>query len=135
MYSCAPKKVSVYELPDNVRGAVVKTALELSGRPYKNGGRGPYSFDCSGLVYYAYKKSGVLLPATADRLAKAGAEIPEASVLPGDLVLFKIKGEFHVGIMINRSEFVHSSKSKGVGIDVLNERYWKKSFLNFRRVL
>ncbi len=55
--------------------------------------------------------------------------------MPGDLVVFRIKGDFHVGIMLNGHEFVHASKSRGVAIDDLSLPYWRKSLKAFRSFL
>lgn len=38
---------------------VVRIALAQRGDQYRSGGQGPYYFDCSGLVRYAYRKAGV----------------------------------------------------------------------------
>lgn len=109
--------------------------MDLLGKPYKNGGRGPDAFDCSGLVYYAFKKSGLTVPVTAEEQGQGGAEVSRDAVLPGDLVVFKIKRDFHVGIMLNEGEFVHASKSRGVAIDNLSLPYWTRSFQGFRSFL
>lgn len=130
-----PKKVRVPEPLSESRASVIRTAIDLMGKPYKNGGRGPDAFDCSGLVYYAYKKTGVTLPVTAEEQGKSGAEASRESVLPGDLVIFKIKRDFHVGIMLNDREFLHASKSRGVAVDDLSLPYWTRSLWGFRSVL
>lgn len=130
-----PKKVRVPEPLSESRASVLRSAIDLMGKPYKGGGRGPDAFDCSGLVYYAYKKTGVTLPVTAEEQGKSGAEVPRESVLPGDLVIFKIKRDFHVGIMLNDKEFIHASKSRGVAIDDLSLPYWTRSLQGFRSVI
>jgi len=132
---CVPKKVKISEHLSGLRANVVNTSIDLIGKTYKIGGRGPDAFDCSGLVYYAYKRAGLTLPATAEEQGKIGVEVSRESILPGDLVIFKIKRDFHVGIMINEREFVHASKSRGVAIDDLSLPYWIKSLQNFRSVL
>jgi probable lipoprotein NlpC len=133
--ACAPKKVRLYEEPSGLRDQVVKNSTELAGSRYKSGAKGPDAFDCSGLVYFTYRKSGISLPPSTEGLNKVGYEISRDNVLPGDLVFFKVKREFHVGIMINKDQFVHSSKSKGVAVDSLETPYWKKTFFAFRSVL
>lgn len=132
---CAPKKVSLYDGIPEMRGEVVRAAVAVHGRPYRSGAKGPDGFDCSGLVHYAYRQAGVLLPISTEGLVRMGVEVPPASVLPGDLVLFRLKGEYHVGIMLNRKEFIHASKSRGVAIDNTDASYWKRNFLAFRSVL
>jgi cell wall-associated NlpC family hydrolase len=132
---CGPKKVRIPEPLSETRTNVVRTAIDLLGKSYKNGGRGPDAFDCSGLVYYAYKKSGLTLPVTAEEQGRSGVEVSREATLPGDLVIFKIKRDFHVGIVLNDREFVHASKSRGVAIDDLSLPYWTKSLQGFRSVL
>jgi cell wall-associated NlpC family hydrolase len=134
-FGCGPKKIKVPEPLSGMRANVVRAAADLVGKPYKNGGRGPDSFDCSGLVYYAYKKAGVTLPVTAEEQGRSGEGISREAVLPGDLVVFKIKRDFHVGIMVNDREFLHASKSRGVAVDDLSLPYWVKSLQGFRSVL
>jgi probable lipoprotein NlpC len=135
LVGCGPKKVRIPEPLSETRTNVVRTAIDLLGKSYKNGGRGPDAFDCSGLVYYAYKKSGLTLPVTAEEQGRSGVEVSREATLPGDLVIFKIKRDFHVGIVLNDREFVHASKSRGVAIDDLSLPYWTKSLQGFRSVL
>lgn len=132
---CAPKKVRLYEMPDSVRSNITLTALNLQGKPYRNGARGPDSFDCSGLVYFVFKQHRVLLPFTAESQGGAGYDVSRDIVQPGDLVFFKIDGGSHVGIMLNRNDFVHASKSRGIATDSVDASYWRKRFLFFRSVL
>jgi cell wall-associated NlpC family hydrolase len=134
-FGCGPKKVRIPETLSGSRANVVSASIDLVGKTYKNGGRGPNAFDCSGLVYYVYKRVGVVLPATAEEQGRVGIEISRESILPGDLVVFRIKRDFHVGIVLNEREFVHASKSKGVAIDNLSLPYWTRSLLGFRSVL
>jgi cell wall-associated NlpC family hydrolase len=134
-FGCGPKKISIPEPLSEARANVVRSAMDLLGKPYKNGGRGPDAFDCSGLVYFAYKKSGLTLPVTAEEQGKGGGGVSREAILPGDLVVFRIKRDFHVGIMLNDKEFIHASKSRGVAIDDLSLPYWARSLQGFRSFL
>jgi cell wall-associated NlpC family hydrolase len=40
-----------------------------------------------------------------------------------------------VGIMINRVEFIHASKSRGVTVDSIDAAYWRRNLSHFRRIL
>jgi cell wall-associated NlpC family hydrolase len=133
--ACAPKKIRLYGLSDPTRNSVVVSALALQGKPYKNGAKGPDAFDCSGLVYYVFKQQRVSLPPPAEAQGRAGREIDRESIQPGDLVFFKIKDDFHIGIMVNGGEFVHASSSRGVAIDSVTAVYWQKRLVGFRSVL
>jgi len=135
MVGCAPKKVKTYESISDIRNEVVQSAVNVLGRPYRNGAKGPDFFDCSGLVSYAYKRSSVNVPVSTGGLLKAGYEIRRSEVLPGDLVFFKIKKDLHVGIMLNQKEFINASKSRGVAVDDVDANYWRKSLVGYRSIL
>ncbi|MCX5805327.1 MAG: C40 family peptidase [Proteobacteria bacterium] len=132
---CAPKQVKIYEPVEGVRNDIIQHTIALLGKSYKNGAKGPDVFDCSGLIYYVYKKVNITLPVMTEGLVKTGYDVPRDSVLPGDLVFFKIKKNLHSGIMINKTDFIHSSSSRGVTVDNINSTYWQKSFVGFRSVL
>ena len=134
---CAPKKVRIYEGagPPQKGDAMVQYAVSLLGRPYKSAGKGPDAFDCSGFVYYVYKRFDINLPYTTDDLVRVGSQVPRENVLAGDLVIFTIKKSYHIGIMMNQSEFVHASSSKGVAIGNIDSFYWRRGLSHFRRVL
>ena len=132
---CAPKKIKTYEYMSDIRNEVVQSAVNMLGKPYKNGAKGPDSFDCSGLVYYVYRQSNVPVPVSTGGLLKAGYEIQRSEALPGDLVFFKIKKDLHVGIMLNQKEFINASKSRGVAVDDVDTNYWKKTLIGYRSIL
>lgn len=122
-------------LKPEVRKEIVKTALSLKGRPYKKKAKGPGAFDCSGFVQYVYKKAKINLPPSTKEQSEVGQKISFKEVSSGDLVFFRTIRVFHVGIMLNKKEFIHSSTLKGVTIDRLDAAYWKGKKAYFRRVL
>jgi len=68
----------------------------LAKKPYVWGDEGPNAFDCSGLVYAAYKYAGLGWPIW-DRLNSAlfytyTKQIPLAEMQPGDLLFYSYKG-------------------------------------------
>ena len=68
----------------------------LARKPYVWGNEGPSSFDCSGLVYAAYKSAGLGWP-ILDRLNSGlyytyTKQIPLAEMQPGDLLFYSYKG-------------------------------------------
>ena len=132
---CSPKQVRVYETESDVRKEVVQHAINLLGRPYRNGAKGPDKFDCSGFIYYVYQRVGVTAPVATEGQIRSGYGVARGVVRPGDLVFFKIKGDLHAGIMINKKDFIHSSKSRGVAVDDVDENYWRKSLVGFRSIL
>jgi cell wall-associated NlpC family hydrolase len=78
----------------------------LARKPYVWGDEGPNSFDCSGLVYAAYKSAGLGWPIW-DRLNSGlyytyTKQIPLSEMQPGDLTFYSYKGTIstihHMGI-------------------------------------
>jgi peptidoglycan DL-endopeptidase CwlO len=68
----------------------------LAGKPYVWGDEGPNSFDCSGLVYAAYRSAGLGWP-NWDRLNSALyyryiKQIPLSEMQPGDLLFYSYDG-------------------------------------------
>ncbi|MFJ2202371.1 NlpC/P60 family protein [Streptomyces violaceusniger] len=99
----------------------VNTAQEMIGTPYSWGGgnaEGPSTgsccspkgrsgksikgFDCSGLVTYAYAKTGITMPRTAAAQYAASKPISSGQMRPGDLVFYGSSASsiHHVGIYI-----------------------------------
>ncbi|MHA6623785.1 C40 family peptidase [Pseudonocardia sichuanensis] len=93
------------------RSSAVQNAMGKLGSPYRYGATGPSSFDCSGLVKWAYDKAGVSLPRTSRAMSKVGTPVSRDELRPGDLVFF-YKPVSHVGIYIGDGKIVHASNRK-----------------------
>ncbi|GAA1930693.1 C40 family peptidase [Streptantibioticus ferralitis] len=66
---------------------VLNTALQQVGKPYEWGATGPDSFDCSGLVIYAWRKAGYQLNVrTSQEMYSIALPVPSGQEQPGDLV-------------------------------------------------
>ncbi len=65
-------------------------ALAQARKPYIWGGTGPVGFDCSGLVYAAYRAAGVMLPRTTYEMLDSWrlVRISKSQARPGDLAFF-----------------------------------------------
>ena len=81
-----------------MRAAAVEFAKKqvLASKPYVWGSEGPDSFDCSGLVYAAYRSAGLGWP-NWDRLnsalySVATMHVTLANLQPGDLVFYSYNG-------------------------------------------
>lgn len=79
------------------------------GAPYVYGASGPSSFDCSGLVQWAFKQAGLNVPRTSYEQASAGRAVNVSDLLPGDVVSFY--GGSHTGIYVGGGNIVHASTS------------------------
>jgi peptidoglycan DL-endopeptidase CwlO len=67
---------------------VLAAAASRLGDPYQWGATGPHAFDCSGLVGWAYRQAGILLPRTAAEQWYAGPHVSYADARPGDLLFW-----------------------------------------------
>lgn len=66
----------------------LKEAMTRIDSPYVWGATGPGHFDCSGLVYWAFKKVGITLPRSSSAQSQVGKPVAESDLQPGDLVFF-----------------------------------------------
>ena len=116
---------------------VVRVARGYLGAPYRFAGRGPASFDCSGLVQRSFEAVGVRVPRTSAEQARFGRAVRPDAMRPGDLVLFAdARGAInHVGIFSGRGRFVHASSSRGVVEDALDASWFRARFVGARRVV
>jgi cell wall-associated NlpC family hydrolase len=87
---------------------VVTEAKRHIGQPYVWGATGPNSFDCSGLVMYAYGKFGRTTPRISEDQFTAARSIPASRAVPGDLVFyFDSTGDvYHAGIYLSPGKTV-----------------------------
>jgi hypothetical protein len=93
------------------RQLLLKLLLSKLNCPYIWGAAGPNSFDCSGLVMWAYRTIGNRRPGDAHwtgEQCNAGDRISAAQVLPGDAVYFGSGVPHHVGIYIGGGQFLEA---------------------------
>ena len=114
---------------------MLRTATDLLGTPYRNGGSTVDGFDCSGFVQYVFAQHGVRIPRTVRKQVEVGAKVRDAEA--GDLVFFKTDGggPTHVGIALGPDRFIHAPSSRGVvRVEPFSAPYWSSRFLEARRV-
>ena len=111
----APRVRRLRPKPEQTLGQrAADIALREVGVPYRWGGASPASgFDCSGLVYWTYRKLGIALPHSSYALYDRGRAVARSHMEPGDVLFFD--GNGHVGLYIGRGRMVHAPHS---GLDV-----------------
>jgi murein DD-endopeptidase len=115
---------------------VALTARRMVGIPYHYGGSDPRGFDCSGLVFYAYREAGVLVARTSREQLHASQTLNVDQALPGDLVFFRTsKRAWHVGIYLGGQRFIHApSTGRAVVIERLDDEYYLRHRIQIRRL-
>lgn len=109
------------------RHAGLAIALDMIGKPYRYGGASPRGFDCSGLVYYSFRRAGIEVPRTTTEQYRQSEHLKLANLQPGDLLFFRIsrRKPSHVGIYVGGGRFVHApSSGKRVAYASLGDPYW-----------
>lgn len=101
-------------------------ALAQRGDAYSYGAAGPGAFDCSGLIYYSFRRAGFsAMPRTSSAQAAHVRRIPKSQLHRGDLMFFTGSGGvYHAGMFVGRTrggavQMLHSSSpGRPVQIDV-----------------
>ncbi|MER7753407.1 NlpC/P60 family protein [Kitasatospora sp. NPDC097643] len=89
-------------------GVAVAKAMSKQGSPYVWGATGSSTFDCSGLMVWAYGQAGVSLPRTSQEQGNVGTRVPSLDqAQPGDLVIYG-SDRHHVGMYIGNGMVVHA---------------------------
>jgi cell wall-associated NlpC family hydrolase len=108
----APGSLAPVPCPDTtVSGAAavaVKVACAQIGKPYIWAAAGPTSFDCSGLMVYAWGKAGVKLRHFTGWQWQDATPISRSQLRPGDLVFFYPPTHHHVGMYIGNGWMVNA---------------------------
>jgi len=121
----APKTAVSTSLPAGITPAarsVIQAALNHLGAPYVFGATGPTTFDCSGLVWYAFRSTGHFA-IIGNGAYRGGAAIynyflsrglaSRTNGRPGDIVVYN--GGAHVGIYLGNGRVI-SALTSGVSI-------------------
>ena len=113
---------------------VVSIAKQNLGVRYVFGGSSPSGFDCSGLIYYAFKNAGKSISrTTAAGYYNKAKKVTSPQV--GDLVFFSNtykKGISHVGIYLGNGKMI-SASGLNVNIASIQSGYWKSHLTGYGR--
>ncbi len=128
-----------YTKPSSKAAGVIATARSVKGKRYKWGGHSPAEgFDCSGLIYWVYRRHGVKVPRVSWRQYTAGRFVAKNNIRPGDIVFYKVQTgkSVHVGIVTEKGTFIHSPRSgKGVTESDMRNPFWMEHYVGARRLL
>ena len=105
-------KSKTVSLTDQRAKKVVAAALSrVSTGQYVWGASGGNSFDCSGLMMYAYRQIGISLPHSSSAQSRLGKAVSITNLKPGDLLFF-YSPVHHVGLYIGDGKFVHARNTR-----------------------
>ncbi len=122
---------------------MLKSAKGYIGTPYRSAGKSPRGFDCSGFTAWIFKKLNIHLKSSSSAQFTQGKKVHKSNVKPGDLVFFSGSRSGrrigHVGIVYRvadngKFDFIHSSRSEGVTISSIDERYYSSRYKGARRL-
>ncbi len=91
-------------------GSAVKLALAQLGKPYVWAADGPSSFDCSGLMLFAWRAAGVSLPHSSRAQFSSTSRVGVSQIRPGDLVFYG-HPIHHVGMYVGGGKMVEASRA------------------------
>lgn len=143
--TCSPMSLSAAHKKKylHAKETAMNKLMHQVGKPYRWGGTSPSTgFDCSGLVYYAYKDlMRIKMPRTANEMyhLRDAAPIQRGELESGDLVFFRITkrgAADHVGVYLGNGKFIQSPRSgEDIKISYLADNYWQDHYVGARRVM
>lgn len=131
--------IDIANAPANFQ-VVYETMVQFDGYPYTFGGMSPTtSFDCSGLMMWAFRKIGVNLPRTAQEQYNVSQKITADELQPGDFIFFT--GTYnagrpvtHIGMYVGNGK-MFDANGGGIGFTDLNDPYWQAHLYGYGRVV
>ncbi|OPX45780.1 gamma-D-glutamyl-L-lysine endopeptidase [Ruminiclostridium hungatei] len=124
-------------IPKTSNEDFVQTVKKFEGTIFFIGGLSRWGADSPGLIYICSKINGAELPRDLENMSKTGAEVSMQDVRPGDLLFFSSdslkKDVYDVGVYLGENMFIHSSTSRGVIEETLEDSYFKDRICVIRR--
>ena len=115
---------------NTVGAQALQAAISRLGDPYVWGAAGPTTFDCSGLMMWAYQQVGISLPHFTVSQYNSGVHVSRNDLEPGDLVFF-FPNISHVGMYIGNGMMINAPN---FGEDVKVEPVFWNSFVGAVRI-
>ena len=135
-YSLYSQKLGV-QLEGKENKKLIKSMASWKGVPYSYGSASKRGTDCSGFVGQVFKEVyGKKLHRSSKDLIKDVRYISKRNLKTGDLIFFKIKSRkvSHVAIYVADNKFIHATTRKGVMVDDMSNKYYKKYYYKSGRV-
>jgi len=126
------------------RDSIIKFAFQYLDKPYIYGSCNKDGFDCSGFVYYVFKKFKIEVPRSSSEYQNFGKTIPIDDVKKGDILVFLSPTRNaigHVGIVTNpaqmKTEFIHASSGKEMRVIIssLKQEGYNRRFVKAINIL
>jgi len=97
----------------------LQAAVSKLGRPYVWGAEGPSTFDCSGLVQWAFAQAGVRMPRVTHQQWVTGPQVSLSQAHPGDLLFWRNDPTnpayiSHVAIYWGNGKMLHAPRTGDV---------------------
>ncbi len=130
--------VTQNSIPKTSAEGFIQTVRKFEGTIYIIGGVSRWGIDSPGLCYVSSRVNGVDIPRDVKEIAKTGTSVKLSEMKPGDLLMFSIdnvkKDVSDVGVYTGKNEFIHSSPSRGIVTDSLEDSYYKNRIVSIRRI-
>jgi cell wall-associated NlpC family hydrolase len=108
--------------PSSGAAAAIAAARSVLGAPYVWAAAGPNSFDCSGLVMWAWAHGGRSLPHSSAAMYATTRRISVSDLQPGDLVFYG-SPIHHVALYIGGGQIIHAPHAGG-NVEIASVNYW-----------
>ncbi len=125
-------------VPKTSKDDFIQTVKKFKGTIFIMGGLSRWGMDSSGLVYICSKVNGVEVPRNIEQMSKTGTDVILEQLQPGDLIFFSTdslkKDVNDVGVYLGDNKFIHSSATRGVIDETLEDSYYKDRICTIRRI-
>ncbi len=139
----APALSSIPASQTTLIDSLINFSKQYLGSPYRGGGKGPNSFDCSGFTSFVFNNFGIKLGSSSGDQAEQLPTVAKNDIMPGDLVFFNghRRGHRvgHVGLVVAKHDngtfdFIHSASSAGISISHSESDYYNRRYVKAGRV-
>ncbi|MDO4262878.1 MAG: peptidoglycan endopeptidase [Deinococcus sp.] len=126
--------------PAGAGSATVRTAASrFLGIPYRLGGTGRGSIDCSSYTQLVFRNMGISIPRTTGGQWNTGYAVSSRNLRAGDLVFFNTlgRGVSHVGIYLGNDQMANANSYYGRSMveRMFGNGYWASRYVGARRVM